>query len=222
MKRCLFLFLALSLILSSCAPEQLVISRYIKECRELKSDKILYTTDKLDHQDIKTVTSKVVDISYYIQLDKEIKATLYMENGHTIDISVANGLLNDANLVGRKFTWYEKSSVYTIDTVFEKKYDTVYVSNLVCEEKIVKNGEYIVKVYDYATEQRCKITTDKETFDALIEVPAYANIADEYGYTKWRANTKYCIPWETALKFKGFNNLNVVFSKNIYYLKVLE
>lgn len=221
MKKCIFLFLALCLFFSSCVSEQLVIARYIKECKETNTKKVVKTMTKVDHYDMDEISSKVADISYHIDVDNHINATLYMENGKTLEISVANGLLNDANLIGRKISWYETTPIYKQDTVFASTFDTVFVSNLVCEKKLIKEDLYIVKVYDYVTQSHYKITTDKTTFDALIEVPAYV-ITDKYGNMHWRANTKHCIPWEHALKFRGYKFLTISISPNTYSIKVLE
>jgi hypothetical protein len=222
MKKCLFSLFALSVILTSCVSEQLVIARFKKDCKELKTDSILYTTSKFDHNEVSIISSKVTDITYFINIDNQITATLHMENGQTLDISVANGMLNDANLVGRKISWTEKSPVYRKDTVYVKIFDTVYVSNLVCQKKTVKKNNYIIKVYDYVTEGRYRLTTDKATFEALVAVPPFAYITDQYGSIRWRSNARYCIPWEKALKLKGNKNMEIKISPTIYDYKILE
>ena len=221
MKKIQFFILVLSMIFSSCASEQLVIARYIKEYKETNTKKVVKTTTKVDHYDVDEISSKVADISYHIDVDNHINATLYMENGKTLEISVANGLLNDANLIGRRISWYETTPIYKQDTVFASTFDTVFVSNLVCEKKLIKEYHYIAKVYDYVTQKHYKITTDKTTFDALIEVPAYV-ITDKYGDIRWHANTKHCILWEHALNFKGYKFLTISISPNTYSLKILE
>lgn len=217
MKKCLFIIWVLSIGFSECVSAQLVVARYIKECTEKKVDNIQYST-KIHHYDTTIISSKVADISYYIDFDNKIKATLFMENGHTFVISVANGLLNDANIIGRTITWPEQTPIY--DTV--KSYDTVFVSNLVCKKKIIKEGLYIVKVYDYVTQSYYKITTNKETFDALIETQAYIRKTDERGKKKKSANTECCIPWYYARQFDRFKSLIITFSPDVYHLNTLK
>lgn len=218
MKKYLFLLFALSIIFSSCVPEKLIIARYIKECKEVNANSISHFTMKIDHYDSTVDSSKIVDISYYIDTDSEIHAILHLENGHPIVISVANEMLKDNNLIGRQITYHEKKPIYKQDTVFTKAFDTVFVSNLICEKKTVQGSNYIVKVYDYVTERSYKATTNKATFDALMESPAYIYVPN----TQWHRNTNYCIPWEYALNLKGFKMLEIIVNQNIYNLSILE
>ena len=218
MKKYLFLLFALSVLFSSCVPEKLIIARYIKECKEVKTDSIASITTKIDRYESSVVSSKIVDISYYINTEGEIQAILHLENGHPIVISVMNEMLKHDNLIGRNISYHEDNPIYKQDTAFTKVFDTVFVSNLICEKKTVQGGNYIVKVYDYVTERSYKATTNKATFDALRESSAYTYAPN----TQWHRNTNYCIPWEYALNLKGFKMLEIVVNQNIYNLKILE
>lgn len=219
MKKHLFFFVAVVLF-TSCVSEQLNVSRYIKEYNET-GVKVSSITPVLQEYDTVVNTSKISNIHYYSNLSNELKAIITLEDGYSFEVSVANGILNDPNLIGREFTYPQLKPMFKNDTVFNIEYDSVLVCNLLCQEKIIEGSNYIVKVYDFVTQRSYKVTTDKATFDRLEEVPVYVSVKNKNGKTEKYPNNGKCIPWDYAVKLKGYKLLQVVFTDDIYHYKPL-
>lgn len=217
MKKHLF-FLVAIVLFTSCVSEQLNVSRYIKEYDETS---VNVSSIKPVFQKYDTVvnTSIISNIRYYSNLSREMNAIITLEDGYSFEVSVANGILNDPNLIGREFSYYQLKPLFKNDTVFE--YDSVLVCNLLCREKIIEDGNYIVKVYDFVTQRNYKVTTDKATFDRLEEAPVYVRVKNKNGKTEKYPNNSKCIPWDYAVKLKGHKLLQVVITDEIYRYKPL-
>ena len=217
MKKHLFFFVAIVLF-TSCVSEQLNVSRYVKEYDETTAN---VSSIKPVLQKYDTVINKSIisNIKYYLNLDKEIYAIITLEDGYSFEVSVVNEILKDQNLIGREFYYYELQPIFKNDTVFE--YDSVLVCNLLCQDKIFNDGYYIVKVYDFVTQRNYKVTTDKATFDKLKKATPYIKVKNKNGETEKHPNNEQCIPWDYAVKLKGYKLLQVVFTDEIYRYKPL-
>lgn len=219
MKKHLLFFVAIVLF-TSCVSEQLNISRYIKEYNETGVN-VSSITPVLQAYDTVEYKSKISNIQYYSGLTNEIRAIIILEDGYSFTVSVANGILNDPNLIGREFTYTKLKPLFKSDTVFKSEYDSVVVCNLICVEKIIDYGDYILKVYDYVTQRTYKVTTDKETFDRIEAAPAYVSVTNKNGKTEKYPNNNKCISWDYAIKLKGYKLLKLVFTDEIYRYKPL-